>query len=197
MRSPEAALDWLAGQVQNPTDDWYNQCERLQRTAYGLEAHYSSADLHAQSIPGAHRFGIEAPSRGDLGLYRNGSWGHIVTFTGNGWDCYTNDYGGRGRVCIADGRALVDWCGAESGYVADAWWSHENVQLTHGREDDMALSDDDVRRVAEAVRDVMVPPTGFVEDVYRDEDWGKPSSKPLGALVYNTATRLQRFEASE
>lgn len=147
MRDVDAALAWLAGQVNDPTDDWYNQCERLQRTAYGLEAHYSSADLHAQSIPGAHRFGIEPPSRGDLGLYRNGSWGHIVTFLGNGWDCYTNDYGGRGSVCVADGRALVDWCGADSGYVADAWWSSSNFIRTHEGEDD--VDDDTIERIAE------------------------------------------------
>lgn len=194
MRDVEAALHFLHQETLNPSEDWTNLCEKLQRTAYGLQAHYSSAELHANAIPSAHRFGIEPPSRGDIALYRNGSYGHIVTCTGNGWDCYSNDYGGRGSVCLCDARDLVSWCGADSGYIANAWWSSTNFIETHHWEDDMALSDDDVQRVAKAVRDVMVQPTGYAEDTYREQGWGKPEPKPLGGLAYNTATRLQKMD---
>lgn len=194
MRSPDEALAWLADEAADPSQDWYNACEKLCRMAYGLPAHYYSADDHAVAIPGGHRFGTEPPSRGDLALYRNSSYGHITVFTGRGWECYSNDYGGRGTVALCDARDLVSWCGAYAGYVANAWWSSSNYIETHGGE--MALSDDDVRRVAEAVLDADVEPTGWAEDVYKAEGWGKPSAKPLGALVYNTATRLQRLEES-
>lgn len=150
MRSPQQALAWLRAEVENPSDDWTNYCEKLCRTAYGLPAHYSSAELHANAVPGGHRFGTDPPYPGDLILYRNGGFGHIVVATGDGWNVYTNDYGGRGTVCVADARDLVSWCGAFDGYVANAWWSTSNHIKTH-EEEDMALSDDDVERVANAV----------------------------------------------
>lgn len=151
MRTPDQALAWLADQVHDPTEDWTNYCEKLCRTAYGLGAHYSSANLHHDAIPGGHRFGTDPPFPGDLILYRNSSYGHIVVATGDGWNVYTNDYGGRGTVCVADARDLVGWCGATTGYVANAWWSNTNKIHTHTEDDDMALTDDDVQRIADAV----------------------------------------------
>lgn len=154
MRSPDAALSWLEQQRASGSTAWHNMCESLCRQAYGLPAHFSSAELHAKAIPSAFRHGHDTPSRGDLVLYLNGGAGHIVVATGNGWECYTNDYGGRGKVTKADARNLVSWCRASSWFVADAWWSSTNVVRTHDREDDdVALSDDDARKVANAVWD--------------------------------------------
>lgn len=194
MREPREALEWLADEAAHPSQDWYNLCEQLCRKAYGLDAHYSSAELHATAIPGAHRFGIDPPYAGDLILYRNGGYGHIVVATGDGWNVYTNDYGGRGTVCVADARDLVAWCGASSGYVANAYWSATNVKHTHTPEDEMPLTDDDVERVRDAVISALIPPTGYARDVHDAEGWDEPTPKELGALVYNTATRLRRMD---
>lgn len=152
MRTPDDALAWLERQRASGSTAWHNMCESLQRQAYGLPAHYASAELHGNAIPSGFRHGHEAPKRGDLVLYLNGGYGHIVTATGHGWDCYTNDYGGRGRVTVADARNLVSWCRATSWYVADAWWSSSNYLRTHdGEDEDMPLSSDDVKKVADAV----------------------------------------------
>jgi hypothetical protein len=150
MRTPDDALAWLERQRASGSTAWHNMCESLQRQAYGLPAHFSSAELHANAVPAAFRHGRETPRRGDLILYRNGGYGHIVTATGNGWECYTNDYGGRGRVTLADARNLASWCHATDWYVADAWWSSSNHIRTHEGED-MALSSEDVKKVADAV----------------------------------------------
>jgi hypothetical protein len=150
MRDVEGALAWLEGQRTSGSTAWHNMCESLCRQAYGLAAHYSSAELHANAIPSAHRYGHEAPARGDLVLYRNGGHGHIVVATGNGWQAYTNDYGGRGRVTITDARDLVAWCGASSWFTADAWWSSSSKIPTHSGAD-MALTDADVARIAKEV----------------------------------------------
>ena len=131
MRTTEGALDWLAHEDAHESRDWTYDCERLQRTAWGLAAHFSSAELHAKAIPAAFRHGHELPSRGDLGLLLNGRAGHIVTFNGDGWDCYTNDYGGQGKVRVTDFRNLPSWCDAHSWFVADAWWSNTNFVRTH------------------------------------------------------------------
>lgn len=152
MRTPEQALAFLEQQRANGSTAWRNRCESLQRQAYGLPAHYPSAEAHARAIPAAFRHGHEQPRRGDLVLYLNGRYGHIVTATGHGWTCYTNDYGGAGRVTKADARDLVRWCGASSWFVADPWWSSSNYRRTHTTEDDnVALSQDDVEKIADAV----------------------------------------------
>jgi hypothetical protein len=126
-------------------------CESLCRQAYGLPAHYSSANLHADAIPSGFRHGHETPRAGDLVLYRNATHGHIVVATGNGWECYTNDYGGRGKVTKTDARNLVSWCGASSWFVADAWWSSSSYVRTHGEEADMPLTDQDLDNIARRV----------------------------------------------
>lgn len=153
MRDVDAALAFLREQRDSGSTAWYNMCESLQRQAYGLPAHYSSANLHAAAIPQAHRYGHEAPSRGDLVLYVNGTYGHIVTCEpsdAHPWSGWTNDYGGRGKVTrVNDVRDLAAWCGASSWFVADAWWSKSSNIDTHGA--DMALTDDDVKRIAKAV----------------------------------------------
>lgn len=152
MRTPDGALAYLRDQERSGSTAWAGLCEKLARSAYGLPAHYSSANVHANAIPAAFRHGHEQPRAGDLVLYLNSTYGHIVVATGNGWEVYTNDYGGRGKVTRTDARNLVSWCGASSWFVADAWWSTSNVQHTHTTpEDDMSLTDDDVDRIARAV----------------------------------------------
>ena len=154
MRDVDGALAFLREQRDSGSTAWHNMCESLQRQAYGLSAHYSSANLHAEAIPSAHRYGHEQPRRGDLVLYVNGTYGHIVTCEpsdAHPWSGWTNDYGGRGKVTrVNDVRDLVSWCGASEWFVADAWWSTSNYIDTH-EGDDMALSDDDVKRIAKAV----------------------------------------------
>lgn len=152
MRTPDGALAWLEQQRASGSTAWHNMCESLCRQAYGLAAHYSSAELHAKAIPSSFRHGHETPSKGDLVLYLNGGYGHIVVCTGNGWECYTNDYGGRGKVTKTDARNLVSWCGATSWFVADAWWSNSNNIRTH-EGDDMPLSEDDLNKIAKKVWD--------------------------------------------
>lgn len=151
MRTPDAALDWLAQQRASGSTAWHNMCESLCRQSYGLPAHYPSANDHAHAIPAAHRYGHEQPRRGSLVLYVNGSYGHIVVATGDGWNVYTNDYGGRGRVTITDARNLISWCGAREWFTADAWWSAGNVQHTQREDDDMAISREDADAVARQV----------------------------------------------
>lgn len=131
MRDTEATIDYLNSQRYSGTTSWYRLCEMLCRRARGLAAHYATADAHAAAIPRDFRHGHEMPRRGDLVLYRNGGSGHIATATGSGWTVFTNDYGGRGRVTLADARLLVRWCSAREWFVADAWWSRDNVMLTH------------------------------------------------------------------
>lgn len=131
MRNPDDAIAWLERQRASGSTAWANMCESLCRQAYGLPAHFSSAELHANAIPTNRRYGRQAPARGDLVMYRNGRHGHIVVCTGNGWQCYTNDYGGKGRVTLADARDLAPWCGATDWWVADAWWSSTNNLNTH------------------------------------------------------------------
>lgn len=151
MRTPDQALAWLEQQRASGSTAWYNMCESLCRQSYGLPAHYSSAELHANAVPSSFRHGHETPSKGDLVLYKNGGYGHIVVATGNGWECYTNDYGGRGKVTKTDARNLVSWCGATSWFVADAWWSSSNYIRTHGGDDDMPLDDADIDKIARRV----------------------------------------------
>lgn len=154
MRTPDAALTYLREQERSGSTAWAGLCEKLARSAYGLPAHYSSANLHAAAIPAAFRHGHELPRTGDLVLYRNATHGHIVVATGNGWECYTNDYGGRGRVTRTDARNLVSWCGASEWFVADAWWSSTNYIHTHDEGEDgqdMPLTDEDVDRIARRV----------------------------------------------
>lgn len=135
MHDVDAALAFLRKQRDSGSTEWHNRCESLQRQAYGLPAHYSSANLHADAIPAGRRYGHEPPSRGDLVLMVNSTYGHIVTCepsAAHPWSGWTNDYGGRGKVSrVADVRDLVRWCGATSWYVADAWWSSSNNLHTH------------------------------------------------------------------
>lgn len=165
MRDAAGACAYLKDQAASGTTAWANMCESLQRHAYGLPAHYASANEHARAIPQAHRYGHDRPSRGDLVLMVNSTFGHIVTCDptdAHPWSGWTNDYAGRGRVSrVNDVRDLVRWCGATSWYVADAWWSASNVQHTHNTEDDdMPLTDDDVKRIAAAVWSHDVDPSG-------------------------------------
>lgn len=150
MRTPDQALAWLEQQRASGSTAWHNMCESLCRQSYGLPAHFSSAELHAKAIPASFRHGHEMPSKGDLVLYLNGGYGHIVVATGNGWEVYTNDYGGRGKVTKTDARNLVSWCRATSWFVADAWWSSSNYTRTH-EGDDMPLSDADIDKIARKV----------------------------------------------
>lgn len=141
VRDVNSALSWLEQQRASGSTAWHNLCESLCRQAYGLPAHYSSAGLHADAIPAANRYGQAQPRRGDLVLYKNSGAGHIVVATGNGWQAYTNDYGGKGRVTLADARDLARWCNASTWFVADAWWSSTNKLNTHTTstgDDDMA-----------------------------------------------------------
>lgn len=155
MRDTRATLDWLDGQRASGSTAWHNMCESLARQARGIPAHYPSANDHARAIPAAFRHGHDTPSAGDLVLYVNSTYGHIATATGRGWDCYTNDYGGRGRVTITDARNLVSWCGASSWFVADAWWSSSTYARTHNpttpEDPDMPLTPADTAAVAQAV----------------------------------------------
>jgi hypothetical protein len=150
MKTPDQALAFLEQQRASGSTAWHNMCESLCRQAYGLPAHFSSAELHANAIPSSFRHGHETPRKGDLVLYKNGGYGHIVVCTGNGWECYTNDYGGRGKVTKTDARNLVSWCGATSWFVADAWWSSSNYIRTH-EEDDMPLTEAEYDKIAKKV----------------------------------------------
>lgn len=132
MRTPDQALAWYANQNRIGSTAWSNRCEKAARTAYGLPAHFASAELHAKAIPTVFRHGHEMPSKGDLMMIMNGGFGHIAVFTGNGWQAWSNDFGGRGKiVLVADARVLVPWCGGLRWYVADAWWSPTNYRRTH------------------------------------------------------------------
>ena len=132
MRTPEQALAYLRKQHSSGSTSWSNRCEMLCRSAYGLEPHFTSAENHFEAIPPRYRHGHQRPRRGDLVLFSNDGYGHIVIANGVGWQGWSNDYGGRGRVSlVADVRALADWCGADEWYVADAWWSQTNKILTH------------------------------------------------------------------
>lgn len=150
MHTPGDALAFLAAEHATGATGWSDACERLQRTAYGLPAMYSSANLHHHAIPPKFRHGHEQPAAGDLALMRNATHGHIVTCTGEGWSAWTNDYTGRGRVGIADVRALVDWCHADDWYIADAWWGPTAYQLTH-LGDDMPLTGAELDAIADRV----------------------------------------------
>jgi hypothetical protein len=131
MRSASGALAYLEQQRVTNATGWGGLCERLARSAYGLAAHFPSANAHAAAIPTRYRHGHERPSPGDLLLCTNSRFGHIAVCTGVGWNCYTNDYGGYGRVSIADARDLPAWCGASSWFIADAYWSSSSLVLTH------------------------------------------------------------------
>jgi hypothetical protein len=158
MRDVAGALEFLRRQRDTGSTAWHNMCESLQRQAYGLPAHYPSANAHAAAIPAAHRYGHERPSRGDLVLYVNRTYGHIVTCEpsdAHPWSGWTNDVGGRGRVTrVNDVRDLAPWCGASSWFVADAWWSSSNNLRTHNadtEDPDMPITDEDARKIAKAV----------------------------------------------
>lgn len=154
MRDTPRTLEWLDYQRASGSTAWHNMCESLARQARGIPAHYPSANAHAAAVPASFRHGHEPPSAGDLVLYVNSTYGHIVTATGRGWDCYTNDYGGRGRVTITDARNLVSWCHASSWFVADAWWSPSTFARTHNPTtpgDDVPLDKSDIDAVANAV----------------------------------------------
>lgn len=132
MDSPTQALLYLDKQRRSGSKAWFNKCEMLCRSSYGLPAHYSSAELHAKAVPARFKHGHQKPSKGDLAFFLNGGYGHIVVCTGNGWGCYTNDYKGRGTVAkISDLRVLAGWCNAKSWFIADAWWSSKNFIETH------------------------------------------------------------------
>ena len=135
MGTPDQALAWYKRQRDNGSTAWHNLCEKGARTSYNLQAMYSSAELHSKAIPSDQRHGnSKPPSKGDLVMYENGGYGHIVVATGNGWDVWTNDYTGRGKMGIAGARKLAPWCGARKWYVADAWWSTRHSQDTHNPE---------------------------------------------------------------
>ena len=151
MSTPDKALAYLERQRTSGSTAWAALCEKLCRSSYGLGPHFSSANLHANAIPTGRRYGRETPSKGDLVMYKNSTYGHIVVATGKGWECYTNDYGGRGKVVKADARNLASWCGATSWWVADAWWSARDNLRTHNQEDDMALTPEDIEKVAREV----------------------------------------------
>jgi hypothetical protein len=184
MRDVAGALDFLERQRSSGSTAWHNMCESLCRQAYGLPAHYSSANLHAAAIPSSFRHAHEPPRAGDLVLMVNGTYGHIVIATGKGWQAYTNDYGGRGRVTlVADLRDLVPWCGASSWFVADAWWSSSNYLRTHEGDDDM-LDDKDIKKIAEAVwslkRDTYPDRStyGLVVDAKRAAEAARDQTRP-------------------
>jgi hypothetical protein len=194
MRSPDDALAWLERQRASGSTAWHNLCESLCRQAYGLPAHFPSAEAHANAIPSSFRHDHDTPARGDLVLYRNGGAGHIVVATGRGWECYTNDYGGRGRVTLADARNLVSWCRATSWYVADAWWSASNYTRTHTGEDpDMAITADDAAKIADAVWSVKrstYPDRstyGLVVDAKRAAETAAAAGAPSGPPVLTDA----------
>lgn len=146
-------MAFMQRQHDSGSTAWSNMCESLARQGYQLAAMYSSAELHGRAVPTSFRHSHEAPARGDLVLYLNGGYGHIVTCTGNGWDAWTNDYTGKGKVGIADVRDMASWCGADSWYVADAWWASNHYRMTHDGSGDVALTDDDILRIADAVWD--------------------------------------------
>lgn len=126
------AIAFLQGQVDTKATGWHNECEHLCRAAYGLPAHYASANLHYEAIPAEHRFGKEMPSCGDLAVFKNNGAGHIVVCTGNGWGAYTNDFPIDDRVSLIDDlRVLTSWCHATDWYIADAWWSDTSFLPTH------------------------------------------------------------------
>ena len=159
MATPEQAMAFMQQQHDSGSTAWYNLCEKLCRSSYRLPAMYASAELHGENIPTGFRHGrSEPPAKGSLCLYLNGGYGHIVVGTGDGWKVWTNDYTGRGKVGKADARELASWCGADTWYVADAWWSNKFYRET--QEVDMPLSDEDIEKIARKVWSYDVDPSG-------------------------------------
>ena len=60
---------------------------------------------------------------------------------------------------------------------------------------EVTLAKKSIDAIAAAVRDVNVPPTQFVKDVYKQLKKPAPEPRDLGDLAYNTAARLERMEA--
>lgn len=126
MRTVEQALDWLQRRVDSGTTAYYFACEKLQREAWGVEpARYSSATNHFHSVPKRHRYGKPKSGQfipGQVVVILNGGAGHIVTILDAWGNCYTNDYGGRGRVVIAHVSKVITWAGGTDWYACDPWW---------------------------------------------------------------------------
>ena len=127
IHSVNNAIAFLDGKIRSGSSAWTQLCEKLARTAYGLEhGMYGSAKLHFEAIPASQRKAISpaGAKRGMLGFWNTGRYGHIAIADGSG-KFYSNL--SNGKVGKLKASTINSWNGGHHILgVTNPWWSNGN-----------------------------------------------------------------------
>lgn len=97
MRTLEDARAWARGQVTNPSQDWYNLCQKFSRNTFGAAAWAPSAREAYNAIPGDHKHTSWPPPPGSIAY-----WGFAHAGSGHATPvfdvAYSNDIYRRGKI---------------------------------------------------------------------------------------------------
>lgn len=130
IRPVSSAVSYLEGQIKNGTNAWKNLCERLARTAYGLDGHFATAKKHFNAIPASQRKNLSPASakQGMLGFWDTGSAGHIAVADGGG-SFYTNL--SNGKVGKLKASTINTW-GPKLGVTNPYWGPGKWIDVVSG-----------------------------------------------------------------
>lgn len=150
MRSPDERVAWAKSQAG--TTSWTGQCEAFTRSCFPFDAAYGSANdaYHASASAGPVHLEYEAPVGvpvfWDITYGTNAAYDHVALSAGDGW-CYSTSAGpGSTLALVGIAELTTRW-----GMTYRGW-----AEIYHGtrvweEDGDMALSDEDVARIATAV----------------------------------------------
>lgn len=120
-RSVDDVIAWGSSEIDDPSQDWYNRCQRFCRMAYGVDiwgwdpvTGSNSAWGAWKQIPASKKVETSNPAkaeRGSLIYYRGGDFGHVTIAIGKSTNdkCLSNDYMRRGKIDKAAPRDLPRW----------------------------------------------------------------------------------------
>lgn len=100
MRTYKAAKAYAESQRKNPTQNWYNLCQKFSRNCVGADVFGGTAYSAWLSIPSEHRHSSSPPPPGSLAYYVSPSLtgaGHVVFVVEDG-KVYSNDLKRRGMI---------------------------------------------------------------------------------------------------
>lgn len=123
-------------------------CQKFTRESWEVGSLYGSA-IEAWNGATEKHPGDRTPPTGAPCYYRGGQYGHAVVFMeSGGGDMRSTDCQTTGRVSDAD----LSWPEKNWGYTFLGWTGDINAQdLPLGDEDDMAISDQDAKKIADEV----------------------------------------------
>jgi hypothetical protein len=122
MRTLHQAKDFAVGQHENPSQDWFQNCQVFARQCVGAAPFGKSARLAFNGTPDEHRHRTFPPPAGSIAYYGdlNEGFGHAVFVVDGGW-VWSTDILRHGKVDKVRWdvfetkwhmpyRGWIDWC---------------------------------------------------------------------------------------